>query len=213
MKKTMPVDETTLTLLERLDYETMSASNTIATLVETSSDTSILTSDLFQRYEKDYTLKFMEYELAKQEINKSILKDYDDKKFSLSWEINFSSAQMILNIDENQKDQYEEKILIDIDPSELSILENLYYSAESKRAIIIKILNRNRLNTNAASVANSAAFKEYQLQLAKVEVDCEREKERLSSQLMPSNVDGIASKWNINFLDSVFEVYVMHYVL
>lgn len=208
MKTIFPINSELINLIERLDYETLSSSNTIATLVETSQDIDILKSDLFAKYDKAYVTKFMEYDIAKQIVSKTISAEYNEQTQVVNWTLDFATGKLKLDV-QDVPEQYKKKIAIDVDVDEINTLLNLHYSVVAKRSIINKIFERNKLNPDADKIATSDTFIEYQNQLAKTERDYELEKERLSAKLIPDCFAGHSIRWSFDFLDNQFIIYVL----
>ena len=208
MTKTTQVKQEVLDLLERLDYEVVSATNTITTLIEVSTDIDVLKSKMFQQYEKDYIQKFMQYDYAKQEVSKQVLSEYVGKNVNANWNLDFMTNTLTITAEEVDDNSYFKQVLIDITDEDMYLLQNLYYSVQAKRSIIVKMFDRHKLDFDA-KIIDSVVFKEYQRQLALIERDYEREKERLSSSLLPHSANFHNINWNINFYDNRFEVNIM----
>lgn len=208
MIQNIKLDDHLLTLLERLDYETLSKSNTIATLLEnSSSDVTILTSRIFQKYHDDYASKFTEYDFARQQVNKMLLGEFgeDGKNVSISWSADFGSGYLTVSTEEEKG--FFKLIHITIKEEDLVKLQELFYTVEAMRAIIIKLMDRHKLDTNI-DFMTAPAFKEYQSQMAKLERDLEHEKTRVSALYLPSGASAHKIKWGFDFMDNLFEVSI-----
>ncbi len=208
MTKTTQVNQEVLTLLERLDYEVVSATNTITTLLEVSTDTDVLNSKMFRQYEKDYMQKFMEYDFAKQDVSKIVLAEYADKNVNVNWNLDFMTNTLTITAEEINEVPYLKQVFIEISEEDLNLLQNLYYSVEAKRSIIIKMFDRHKLDFDTKLI-DSHVFKEFQKNLALNERDLEREKERLSNELLPINTNNHNINWSFNFYDCKLEINIM----
>jgi len=207
MKTTMAMNEEVSTLFDRLNYDTLSASNTIATLIESGKDADILKSDLFKQYDHEYMLKFMEYDFAKQDLSRRLLEQHKDENVVINWTVTSDFSQIDLDIVED-KEEIKEKISIDVSEDDINLLQNLYYTVEAKRAIIIKIFDRHKSDVDASELMTLAAFKEYRSQLTKAERDYDKEKERISNLLIPGCLQNHTVKWSFDFMNNIFNIYI-----
>lgn len=207
MKETIKIKEELFNLIDRLNYEVISNSNVIATLIENSQDKEILEGDLFQKYNKEYISSYVEYDLAKQQINKFLLERFPGNDSQIDWNLDFFTGELELDVVKGRA-LYQNKVTIDVDEDTITKIENLHYSVLAMRDIIIKLFDRHKLDVDTTKLIESKVLKEYQRQLTQIERQYEKEKDRVSTLLMPDEykgVDGIT--WNINFLDNQFELY------
>ena len=205
MLKEMQLKEEVLNLLERLDYETLSASNTIATLLE-GGLADVTNSKIFTKYENDYITKYMEYDFAKLGVNEFILSQLEEKNIVVDWTLQFVTNKLEVTV--NKDIEVKKTVYIDLTEEELNTLQNLHYAVQAKRAIVVKIFDRHQLDADT-KVLYSGAFQDYQNSLAKLERDYEREKDRLSKKFLPVGADSHSLNWGFDFLNNQFIVRIL----
>lgn len=199
--------EDVLNYLERLNYEVVSTSNTIVTIIENNKAADVLSGRMFQKYNKDFITKFAEYELVKQQVSRALLKESGVKRANINWNIIFATNELTTDILELPCKQH---LSVTIEENEEYVkLEDLHYSVMAMRDIILKLFDRHKMDDLEFSILEADSFKEYQKILAETERDYDRLKEKLSDSLITSDLKNRNIDWEFNFLENLFEIYVL----
>ncbi len=103
MKKNVVVlveNQEIINLIQSLQYEVESRKNIIKDLMNSDNGFMNYNEKTFNKYHKEYVEFFVQYETAKEELQKMYVKEYVDKYSSVSWNLDFGTHELTITYDD-----------------------------------------------------------------------------------------------------------------
>lgn len=93
-------NQSIIDLIQSLQYEVEARKNILKDIMNDDNGFANYNEKTFDKYHKEYVKFFVEYETAKEELQKIYVKDYIEKYSNVSWNLDFATHELTITYDD-----------------------------------------------------------------------------------------------------------------